>query len=77
MRVPVTVELTQREMDFVFALAHGLKPTRAATTAGYAVSSAKLLLRKPHVVAAIKAVHRNTQAVVEKIERQEDRRAGR
>jgi phage terminase small subunit len=69
MRVGVVVELSERERDFVFHLAHGLRPTRAATEAGYAIGSARNLLRKPHVRAAIEAVAKNTSGLLAKLER--------
>jgi len=68
MRVPVIIELTQRKEQFVRAL---LKPTQAATMSGYAISTARYLLRKNHVRQAIKAVHRNATALVARFERQE------
>ena len=72
MRVPVIIELSEREDKFVRALSiHGLRPTRAATMSGYAVSTARHLLRKNHVWQAIKAVHRNSTALVARFERQE------
>mgnify|MGYP001374548466 CR=1 FL=1 len=76
MRVQTTVTLSEREERFCFALAHGFRPTRAATLAGYAVGSARNLLAKPHVRAAIKAINRNTAAVVARIETAEKREAG-
>jgi phage terminase small subunit len=54
MQVTVPIELSEREEAFVVALAKGLKPTRAATAAGYSIATARPLLHKPHVSAAIK-----------------------
>ena len=72
MMVPVIIELTQREETFVRALCiHGLKPTRAATMAGYASSTARHLLRKRHLRQAVRAVHENSSALVERFEKQE------
>ncbi len=77
MRVQTLVTLSEREERFCFALAHGFRPTRAAIMAGYAVGSARNLLAKQHVREAIKAIHRNTAAVVERIEKAEARTAQR
>jgi phage terminase small subunit len=71
LQVQTTVTLSPREQRFILALAHGLKPTRAATAAGFSVSSARLLLRKPHVRAALTDVARNTAAVLASLERRE------
>ena len=54
MQVTTQIELTEREEAFVLGLARGLRPTRAATAAGYSISTARPLLHKPHVAAAIK-----------------------
>ncbi len=54
MHVTAKIELSSREEAFVVALAKGLKPTRAAVEAGYSIASARPLLHKPHVSAAIK-----------------------
>lgn len=75
MQVRTTVMLSQREEAFCFALAHGLRPTRAAKVAGYAISSARNLLAKQHVREALKAINRNTAAVVARIEKAEAREA--
>ena len=72
MRVPVIIELSEREDKFVRALCiHGLKPTRAATMSGYAVSTARHLLRKPHLREAVRAVHANAAAIVARLDKQE------
>ncbi len=72
MRVPVIIELTQREEQFVPALCiHGVNPTRAAMVSGYAVSTARHLLRKPHLREAVRAVHANAAAIVARFDKQE------
>lgn len=72
MKVPVTIELTDREEHFVRALCvYGLKPTRAATVCGYAVATARHLLRKEHIRQAIRAVHRNTSELMSRFEKDE------
>lgn len=71
MRVQATIELSEREERFLWALANGLRPTRAALVAGYSAASARNLLKKPHVREALKAVHRNTSALVARIEKAE------
>lgn len=70
MQVKTTITLTEREAKFVTAMAlYGLPPTSAATAAGWAISSARDLLRKPHVREAIHQVHRNSGAAIERIAR--------
>jgi phage terminase small subunit len=69
MQVQTTVTLSERERLFVFWLAHGLRPTRAASEAGYAIGSARNLLRKPHVRAALVAIAKNTSTLLAKLER--------
>ena len=54
MNVITQIELTEREEAFVLGLARGLRPTRAAVAAGYSISTARPLLHKPHVAAAIR-----------------------
>lgn len=54
MQVTTKIELSDREELFVLALAKGLRPTRAATAAGYSIASARPLLHKPHLAAAIR-----------------------
>lgn len=77
MRVTTEVLLTERERDFVIALTvAGHRPTRAAIESGWAVGSARNILRKTHVRSAIEAVARNSAAVLAKLERQEAK-AGR
>ena len=68
MQAEVTIQLTEREVDFIIAMAvRGFKPTRAATEAGYAISMARDLLRRPHIRAAILNVQRNASAAVERM----------
>lgn len=70
MQVQATITLTDREAKFVTNLAlYGLSPTAAATKAGWAISSARDLLRKRHVRKAIHQVHRNSAAAIEHIAR--------
>lgn len=76
MKVGVTIELSEREEMFVRALViHGLRPTRSAMVAGYAIATARHLLRKPHVREAIKSVHRNTLELMARFEKDEAARA--
>lgn len=74
MEVQTTVILSERERSFVFWLAHGLRPTRAATEAGYSVGSARNLLAKKHIRAAITAIATNTAALSAKLERSDAKR---
>lgn len=68
MEVSVPVILTERETKFVTAFAlYGLKVSSAAKAAGYAQCMGKELLQKAHVRAAIRAVHRNSAAALERI----------
>lgn len=69
MQVKTTVLLTEREETFVVALCHGLKETSAAKAAGWSVGSARQLLLKPHVAAAVRQVAANLNHVVRRIDR--------
>lgn len=70
MRVGVEIELTEREEFFIRAMViHGLRPTRAAKVSGYAVSTARHLLRKPHIRAAIKNVSANVGVLMSRFEK--------
>ena len=71
MEVNTTITLTAKEERFVYALGYGLPPTRAATVSGSAVGSASRLVRKPHIRAALLAVHQNTGQILRKLERRE------
>ncbi len=71
MDVVTTVTLTPKEEAFVYTLGYGLPPTRAATVAGWAVGSASRLIHKPHVRAALLAVHENTGQILRKLEKRE------
>jgi phage terminase small subunit len=68
MDVKTTVTLSAPEEAFVLALARGLKPTRAATAAGYAVASARNLLRKPHIDAAVRTIAANLVQTVQRMD---------
>ena len=59
-----TIKLTAKEERFVYALAS----TRAAKVSGWAVGSASRPIHKPHVRAALLAVHQNTGQILEKLE---------
>ncbi len=72
MEVATTVKLTAKEENFVFALGYGLPPTRAAKVAGWAVGSASRLIHKPHIRAALLAVHQNTGQILRKLEKREE-----
>ncbi len=65
MKVATTIKLTAKEERFV---AYGLAPTRAAKVAGWAVGSASRLIHKPHIRAALLAVHENTGQILCKLE---------
>ena len=71
MKVATTVKLTAKEERFVYALGHGLPPTRAAKVSGWAVGSASRLIHKPHIRAALLAVHQNTGQILRKLEKRE------
>ncbi len=64
-------KLTPKQERFVYALGYGLPPTRAAKVAGWAVGSASRLIHKPHIRAALLAVHQNTGQILRKLERRE------
>ena len=68
MLVQTTIELTEREEAFVLALAKGMRPTRAAVAAGYSIATAKPLLHKPHVAAAIRHCAANMVRAVKLID---------
>lgn len=68
MQVTTPVVLTDREERFLWALANGLRQTRAATVAGYSIGSARNLLAKPHIRAAIAQVAKNTAAIARRLE---------
>ena len=71
MQVNTTVTLTAKEERFVYALGYGLPPTRAAKVAGWSIGSASRLIHKPHIRAALLAVHNNTGQVLRKLEKRE------
>ena len=71
MEVKTTITLTAKEERFVYALGYGLPPTRAATVSGWAVGSASRLIHKPHIRAALLAVHNNTAEILRKLEKRE------
>ncbi len=53
--VTVEVELSKREAEFVRVLQAGAEPTRA-TDAGTAVSMARVLLTRSHVIADLRTL---------------------
>ncbi len=71
MEVNTTVTLTPKEEQFVYALGYGLPPTRAAKVAGWAIGSASRLIHKPHIRAALMAVHENTGQILDKLAKRE------
>ena len=71
MEVNTTITLTAKEERFVYALGHGLAPTRAAKVAGWSIGSASRLIHKPHIRAALLAVHNNTAEILRKLEQGE------
>lgn len=54
MDITTVITLSEKEERFVLNLARGLRPTRAATAAGFSVATARPLMLKPHVAAAIR-----------------------
>lgn len=54
MDVQATISLTDREEFFILALCLGQRPTNAAATSGYSKASARNLLVKPHIAAAVR-----------------------
>ncbi len=71
MEVNTTITLTAKEERFVYALGHGLAPTRAAKVAGWSIGSASRLIHKPHIRAALLAVHQNIGQILRKLEKRE------
>ncbi len=71
MEVATTVKLTAKEERFVYALGYGLPPTRAAKVAGWSIGSASRLIHKPHIRAALLAVHENTGQILDKLTKRE------
>ncbi len=71
MEVATTVKLTAKEERFVYALGYGLPPTRAAKVAGWSIGSASRLIHKPHIRAALLAVHENTGYILDKLAKRE------
>ncbi len=71
MDVATTVKLTAKEENFVFALGYGLPPTRSAKVAGWSIGSASRLIHKPHIRAALLAVHENTGQILDKLAKRE------
>ena len=71
MEVNTTISLTAKEEKFIAALGQGLAPTRAAKVAGWSVGSASRLIQKPHIRAALLAVHNNTAEILRKLEQGE------
>ena len=71
MEVNTTVTLTPKEERFVCALGYGLPPTRAAKVAGWSIGSASRLIHKPHIRAALLAVHQNTGQILDKLAKRE------
>ena len=70
MKVYACVELTPREEKFVLAIAcYGYAPTRAATEAGYTKASARLLIARPHIRAALDDISHNVTTCIDKFER--------
>ncbi len=72
MEVATTVKLTAKEERFVYALGYGLPPTRAAKVAGWSIGSASRLIHKPHIRAALLAVHENTGQILDKLAKREE-----
>ena len=71
MEVNTTITLAAKEGRFVYALGYGLPPTRAAKVSGWAIGSASRLIHKPHIRAALLAVHQNTGQILRKLEKRE------
>ena len=78
MRIVCPVQLTEREAAFVVALTYeGMAPTTAAVASGHAMSTARLLLQRPHIQAALSYVRDNAQACIGNWERREAKRAAK
>ena len=67
MQVRTTIELSDREEAFVLNMARGQKPTVAVANAGWSTASARNLLRKGHIQAAVKQIAANLAAVCNRI----------
>ena len=74
MRVFACVELAPREEKFVLGICYGLAATAAASDAGYSISSARLLLSKPHIQAALHDIQQNVATCLDKFERRQAKR---
>jgi hypothetical protein len=68
MIVRAEIELPIKELNFVRALSEGWPASRAAEIAGYAACHAVYLLRKPRVIAALRAIYEGAKAHLEAIE---------
>ncbi len=55
MKLTVEAELSKRNAEFIRALQAGAEPTRG-TNAGTAVSMARVLLTRSHVIAALRTL---------------------
>ena len=64
LEVRTVVQLSTREETFIMALARGKKPCAAALAAGYSICSARHLLAKPHLAAALRSICSNVNAAV-------------
>ena len=68
LEVKSTIVLSEKEENFCLALCRGLRPSAAAISAGYAISSARNLLRQRHIAAAVKALTANLLYVCRRID---------
>ena len=58
------VRLSDREEAFVFAIARGQVPSRAATSAGYSIGNASVLIRRPRILATLREMAINLADIV-------------
>ncbi len=72
MFVHAKIPLCDRERLFIYGLAEGLAPTRAAAAAGYSIGHTAALLKKPTVQAALLAFNQNTKTMLEVLEPSEE-----
>jgi hypothetical protein len=78
MQIICPVKLTEREQAFVKAICFdGLAPTVAALASGHAMSTARLLLNRPHVQAAFRYVAENAITCLGRWEKREAKRAAK
>jgi hypothetical protein len=65
-RRPLETEimLSANEEKFVFAVARGVRPSHAATSAGYSVGMASVLIRRSRILYALRSMGQNLADIV-------------